>query len=70
MFSFIPPITKNKQRVVFLGAIAAIATAAAIMSTFILGPDNPVEQTGETVVEYVVKEATGVETDLDFSPQK
>lgn len=70
MYSFIPPITKNKQRMIFLGVIAAVAASAGIASTFLLGPDNPIEQTTESVTEYAIKEATGTEVDLDFSPQK
>jgi len=63
-------MTKNKQRIIFLGVIAAVATSAGIVSTFLLGPDNPVEQTGESVTEYAILEATGQVVDLDFSPQK
>lgn len=70
MFDFIPPITKNKQRLVFLGIILAVSSTAAIVSTLFLGADNPIEQTGENVAEYAIKEATGMDVDLDFSQQK
>ena len=70
MFSFITPITKNKQRVIVLVIIGTIAGTMAALSGIFLGADNPVEQAGEKVVNYTIQEATGIPADIDFSPGK
>lgn len=70
MFDFIPPITKNKQRLVFLGIILAVSSTVAVISSVFIGADNPIEEAGEGVAEYAIKEATGMDVDLDFSQQK
>ncbi len=61
MFSFIPPITKNEQRAVFLCVIVAIALTAAIVSMLMFNPDNQSEPYRQ--------EDLG-EADIDISPQK
>ena len=70
MFSFITTITKSKKRIVLLTVIAAVASAMAIGSGVFLGADNPIEEASEALVDYAIKETTGIDTDVDCSPQK
>ena len=70
MFSFIKTATKNKQRVIILAVIGGIASSAALLSNLFLGPDNPVEEASEKIVDEVIEETTGIHTDIDFTPGK
>lgn len=70
MFSFIRTVTKDKQRVIILVVVGTIASSAALLSGIFLGPDNPVEQASEKVVDEVIEETTGIHTDIDFTPGK
>lgn len=70
MSSYTKPITKNKQRFIILGVVGGIASAMALLSGLFFGADNPVEEVSEEVVEYAIKQSTGADINIDFSPQK
>jgi len=70
MFNFIKTITKDKQRITALVIVGAVASTIALVSGIFLGPDNPIEEASEAIVNGVVEESTGVDSDSDFSPGK
>lgn len=68
-----PTMSNNKKRLTILVVAASIAATVGLASSYFLGPDNPVEQTAESVLNTTTDQAFGLKpgtTNIDLSKEK
>jgi len=66
------PISKRKKFMITFAAIA-IAALIGVLASYFMGPDSPVEQTVENVIDEVIEHELHLPDDsinIDLSPDK